>query len=217
MTMARNKYPEETRRKILDVARRLFYEKGYDNTTIQDIIDGLGGLTKGVIYHHFKSKQEILKSVVESKGVYDDQFNWYENWQGETGMEKIKTQILKSLQNLERHAILYSAEVLLKTPRMIGEVYLSCLNENVEYLQVYIDEGIADGSIVTLYPKELAEFISLTMNIWLGLNIVKYSKKELENKMYFLQNAFQSINVPIIDNEILDATFRLYDYIQSRK
>ena len=215
--MARNKYPEETRRKILDVARRLFYEKGYDNTTIQDIIDGLGGLTKGVIYHHFKSKQEILKSVVESKGVYDDQFNWYENWQGETGMEKIKTQILKSLQNLERHAMLYSAEVLLKTPRMIGEVYLSCLNENVEYLQVYIDEGIADGSIVTLYPKELAEFISLTMNIWLGLNIVKYSKKELENKMYFLQNAFQSINVPIIDNEILDATFRLYDYIQSRK
>ena len=154
---------------------------------------------------------------MESKGVYDDQFNWYENWQGETGMEKIKTQILKSLQNLERHAILYSAEVLLKTPRMIGEVYLSCLNENVEYLQVYIDEGIADGSIVTLYPKELAEFISLTMNIWLGLNIVKYSKKELENKMYFLQNAFQSINVPIIDNEILDATFRLYDYIQSRK
>lgn len=215
--MARNKYPEETRRKILDVARRLFYEKGYDNTTIQDIIDGLGGLTKGVIYHHFKSKQEILKGVVESKGVYDDQFNWYENWQGETGMEKIKMQILKSLQNLERHAILYSAEVLLKTPRMIGEVYLSCLNENVEYLQVYIDEGIADGSIVTLYPKELAEFISLTMNIWLGLNIVKYSKKELENKMYFLQNAFQSINVPIIDNEILDATFRLYDYIQSRK
>lgn len=215
--MARNKYPEETRRKILDVAGRLFYEKGYDNTTIQDIIDGLGGLTKGVIYHHFKSKQEILKSVVESNGVSDDQFKWYENWQGETGMEKIKMQILKSLKNLERHAILYSAEVLLKTPRMIGEVYLSSINENAEYLQVYIDEGIADGSIVTLYPKELAEFISLTMNIWLGLNIVKYSKKELENKMYFLQNAFQSINVPIIDNEILDATFRLYDYIQSRK
>ena len=92
-------------------------------------------------------------------------------------MEKIKMQILKSLQYLERHAILYSAEVLLKTPRMIGEVYLSCLNENVEYLQVYIDEGIADGSIVTLYLKELAAFISLTMNIWLGLNIVKYSKK----------------------------------------
>ena len=55
--MARNKYPEETKKKILEVARELFYIKGYDNTTIQDIVDNLGGLTKGVIYHHFKSKQ----------------------------------------------------------------------------------------------------------------------------------------------------------------
>ena len=48
--MARNKYPEETKKKILEVARELFYIKGYDNTTIQDIVDNLGGLTKGVIY-----------------------------------------------------------------------------------------------------------------------------------------------------------------------
>jgi len=215
--MGRNKYPEETRKKILDVARQLFYEKGYDNTTIQDIIDGLGGLTKGVIYHHFKSKQNILESVIDNLGVSEEQSNWYENWQGETGLEKIRLQILKSLQNFERYAILYSSEVLLKSPRMIGEVYLSNLNEGAGYLKVYIDEGIADGSIITHYPEELSEFISLTMNIWLGLNIVRYSRKELENKMYFLQNAFHSINVPLINDAILNATFGLHDYIQSRK
>ena len=55
--MSRNKYPEETVNLILDVSQRLFIEKGYDNTTIQDIIDELGGLTKGAIYHHFSSKQ----------------------------------------------------------------------------------------------------------------------------------------------------------------
>ena len=49
--MARNRNPEETRRKILEVSKDLFLEKGFDNTSIQDIIDGLGGLTKGVIYH----------------------------------------------------------------------------------------------------------------------------------------------------------------------
>lgn len=215
--MGRNKYPEETRKKILDVARQLFYEKGYDNTTIQDIIDGLGGLTKGVIYHHFKSKQDILESVMDSLGVSNGQSKWYENWQGETGLEKIKLQILKSLQNFERYAILYSAEVLLKSPRMIGDAYLSSLNEGAGYLQVYIDEGVADGSIITSYPRELSEFISLTMNIWLGLNIVRYSREELQNKMYFLQNAFQSINIPLIDDTILNATFSLHDYIQSRK
>lgn len=41
--MARNKNPEETVNLILDVAYRLFMEKGYEYTSIQDIIDHLGG------------------------------------------------------------------------------------------------------------------------------------------------------------------------------
>lgn len=45
--MARNKYPEITVEKILEVSQRLFLTKGYDNTTIQDIVDELGGLTRG--------------------------------------------------------------------------------------------------------------------------------------------------------------------------
>ena len=61
--MARNKYPEVTVEKILDVAHRLFLEKGYDNTTIQDIVDNLDGLSKGAVYHHFKSKEEIMDAV----------------------------------------------------------------------------------------------------------------------------------------------------------
>ena len=40
--MARNKYPEETYQLILDVSTRLFFEKGYEQTSLQDIIDGLG-------------------------------------------------------------------------------------------------------------------------------------------------------------------------------
>ena len=57
--MARNKHPEETIKKILDAAQQLFTQKGYENTSIQDIIDQLGGLSKGAIYHHFRSKEEI--------------------------------------------------------------------------------------------------------------------------------------------------------------
>ena len=61
--MARNKYPEITEARILDAAERLFLEKGYENTTIQDIVDALGDLTKGAVYHHFKSKEEIVDAV----------------------------------------------------------------------------------------------------------------------------------------------------------
>ena len=44
--MARNKHPEETVAKILDVSMRLFTEQGYEHTTIQDIVDALG-MSKG--------------------------------------------------------------------------------------------------------------------------------------------------------------------------
>ena len=47
--MARNKYPEITVEKILDAAQRLVMAKCYVNTTIQDIVDELGGLTKGAV------------------------------------------------------------------------------------------------------------------------------------------------------------------------
>ena len=65
--MARNRHPEETVTLILDVAFRLFMEKGYEYTSIQDILDQLGGLSKGAIYHHFKSKEEILVAVVDHR------------------------------------------------------------------------------------------------------------------------------------------------------
>ena len=96
--MARNKYPEETYQLILDVSTRLFFEKGYEQTSLQDIIDGLGGLTKGAIYYHFRSKEEILIAVVErmSKGnsammkeIRDDP--------SLTGKEKIEKMFAKSL------------------------------------------------------------------------------------------------------------------------
>ncbi|HAG42615.1 MAG TPA: TetR/AcrR family transcriptional regulator, partial [Clostridium sp.] len=64
--MARNKYPEETREQILDISSRLFIEKGYEKTSIQDIINKLQ-MSKGAIYHHFKSKEEILQGVLDRK------------------------------------------------------------------------------------------------------------------------------------------------------
>ena len=67
--MARNKHPEETVAKILDVSMRLFTEQGYEHTTIQDIVDALG-MSKGAIYHHFKSKEDILDKLTDR--YYDE-------------------------------------------------------------------------------------------------------------------------------------------------
>ena len=52
--MARNAHPEVTRQRILDAAKKLFAQKGYERTTIQDILDELEDLSKGAIYHQIK-------------------------------------------------------------------------------------------------------------------------------------------------------------------
>lgn len=77
--MARNKYPEVTVEKILEVAKRLFMEKGYEETTIQDIVEGLGGLTKGAIYHHFKSKEDIMDAVSDQMFFENNPFEAVRN------------------------------------------------------------------------------------------------------------------------------------------
>ncbi len=53
-----------TRRVILAAALQLFLKKGYKEVSYQDLI-GRTGLSKGAIYHHFKSKEELLVSVFE--------------------------------------------------------------------------------------------------------------------------------------------------------
>ena len=60
--MPRNKYPEVTEKAILDTAKRLFLEHGYEHVTLQDIAEACG-LTRGAIYHHFHGKEEMLDAV----------------------------------------------------------------------------------------------------------------------------------------------------------
>ena len=86
--MARNKYPEVTVEKILDAAQRLFLEKGYENTTIQDIVNELGGLTKGAVYHHFKSKEEIMDAVNDRMFFSNNPFEAVQGRGDLSGLEK---------------------------------------------------------------------------------------------------------------------------------
>jgi AcrR family transcriptional regulator len=55
--------PGTTRSAILDKAADLFSDRGYAETSMSDLAEGLG-LSKAAIYHHFESKESILKNLV---------------------------------------------------------------------------------------------------------------------------------------------------------
>jgi AcrR family transcriptional regulator len=55
---------EQTRKQILETAQRLFAERGYDATSLQLIADEMA-LTKAAVYYHFRTKNAILRAVLQ--------------------------------------------------------------------------------------------------------------------------------------------------------
>lgn len=58
----KKKSTQNTKKKIVSAAWKLFYEQGYDDTTVDDIV-GESGTSKGSFYHYFSSKDELLSSL----------------------------------------------------------------------------------------------------------------------------------------------------------
>lgn len=56
----------KTRRQIVDVADRLFYEHGFEATSFADISKSVG-LSRGNFYYHFRTKDEILGAVIAQR------------------------------------------------------------------------------------------------------------------------------------------------------
>ncbi|MDR0268046.1 TetR/AcrR family transcriptional regulator [Paenibacillus sp.] len=62
------KKAEERRNEILDAADELFGQKGFDGTSTNDILEKVG-IARGTLYHHFKSKEDIMDALIERYSV----------------------------------------------------------------------------------------------------------------------------------------------------
>lgn len=204
--MARNKHPEETVNLILDVALRLFMEKGYEHTSIQDIINQLGGLSKGAIYHHFKSKEDILVAVTDRMTEESNRMlAVIRDRKDITGKEKLKIIFKESILRPVQNDIFTVAPDLSNNPRLIFSIFRETMDEAApDYIESIIKQGILDGSIQTDYPAELAELIILAANIWMNPMIFNNSAEEACRKFMVFQQMMQGFGLDIVDNEMLD-------------
>lgn len=216
--MARNKYPEETRNLIIDTAAKLFVEKGYDNTSIQDIIDNLGGLSKGAIYHHFKSKEEIMNAA-------SDKFFEGANQKMDgifcrtdiSGKEKIRQLLRISFFDAAQEMFFTAAPDIMNNPRLLV-LYLQEIQKEVPDMIIpLIEEGIADGSIQTEYPRELAEVFMLLGNIWINPLIYKCTGEESVKKMKYFQHILRLLGLDIIEEDIFEQLKKYLDIYAEHK
>ena len=64
------KNARNTRGKIVNAAWKLFYEQGYEDTTVEEIID-LSGTSKGSFYHYFDGKDALLSTL---SSLFDEKY-----------------------------------------------------------------------------------------------------------------------------------------------
>ena|SRR5216683_414033 len=151
------------RNEILDVARRLVDTKGYEQMTIQDILDDLR-ISKGAFYHYFDSKQALLEAMIERMGE---------------GVEQLVLAIVHdpALPALEKLQRVFDMLNRLKTARK--EFFLPLLrvwyaDDNaivrqklrVAWLKLVapwysaiIRQGIQEGVFTTSYPDQVGEVV----------------------------------------------------------
>ncbi|MFB9330847.1 TetR/AcrR family transcriptional regulator [Paenibacillus aurantiacus] len=210
--MARNKYPEETTNQILTVALNLFIEKGYEQTSIQDIINGLGGLTKGAIYHHFKSKEEIMQAVIVHlfkdademlSGVRDDKEL--------SGLEKLRKISQVSLNNPAQNEMATVGPNLLRNPKLLAAQIEHMIERAIPiYIQPIIEQGMRDGSIRTDYPRELSEVLLVLTNLWLNPAVIPATPEMMLRKVRVFDEILKGLGLDLFDEQMFQRYEELF-------
>ena len=206
--MPRNKYPEETRQKILDAATKLFVEKGFEDTTVLDIIGETGGLTRGAFYHHFKSKDDVLMAALGRYWEQNAPFDNIDQIKAVNGLEKLKKVITIAVgRNVATEANKAMANLTLDTlssPRFFYQHYKDNL-ESVQWLLPMIEEGMADGSIPQGNAKVLAELLMLLLNFWIVPQIFPGSDADIFARVDIIERIFDMLGIPILTDEMGEA------------
>ena len=176
------KDPEIRRAEIMDAAMLLFMEKGYANTTTQDIVDKVN-ISRGLLYYHFKNKEDILYCLVErySEKLLRD-IHVIVNDDDKTAIEKIRAFIdatIISTDNVSAEGTELQKTVDLKENRyMLDKLSHKLIEKLTIYFERIINQGILEKVFFVKYPSETAEFL-MTAYVFVSNNIgIKTSKKE---------------------------------------
>lgn len=204
--MARNKYPEKTIRLILDTAQRLFIEKGYDNTSLQDIMDETG-LSKGAIYHHFSSKEDILEKICCRIGEENGQrLAAVRDDKSLSGAEKLREILRSAMLHPNQTQIAGIVPYLLDHPRFLAIHLRELFNITApDYIVPILEEGIADGTIRCNEPAALAEAILVLLDIWINPILRPSRREETAARLRVFQTMTRAMGLDILDDPVIAA------------
>lgn len=187
-----------SKKRITQTAMTLFLQKGYEETTMREIVHK-SGRSKGAIYHHFSSKQEILNFQISLEMdnlrqcldalISNNQLNAQQKFKG------ILTYFFEnpSLTELTR---LHWAE---KLPFALLETLKNSLTVVSQYIEAIIQQEIKENKLNCHYSKELSEILVLLFDIWLDPSIVDFDYQTACQRIDFIALLLEKFDLPLLD------------------
>lgn len=149
----------KTKRKIFETSMKLFAEKGYDATSVEDITSAVG-VAKGTLYYHFSSKEEIFNFLIEEgvkllQNSVDIKTEKLDNY-----IDKIKAIVLIEIKIV----IKYEDFITILLSQLYGKdaINQKCQKHVFEYIdkiEKIVEEGMEKGEIKKGDPKVIASEI----------------------------------------------------------
>ncbi len=166
----------KTKRKIFETSMKLFAEKGYDATSIEDITATVG-VAKGTLYYHFSSKEEIFNFLIEEgikllQNSVDIKTSKHNNY-----IDKIKAIVLIQIKIVAKYENIIT--ILLSQFWGTKERNKKCQELVYQYIgkiEKIVQEGIEKGEIKKGDTRAIASEI-----YGLICSTLVYKKREIEN------------------------------------
>lgn len=158
IVMKKIKEYDERKGEILNVAMQLFATKGYQRTTINDILKEVQ-IAKGTFYYYFKSKEEVLDAIIESvTQVAENRVQEVYKRQDLEPKEKLIEAILAlNVQSPDNEGVLeelHEAENALMHQKSLNQIVIKVS----PILAKIVEEGVEKGCFHTAYASELSEY-----------------------------------------------------------
>lgn len=149
----------KTKRKIFETSMKLFAEKGYDATSIEEITATVG-VAKGTLYYHFSSKEEIFKFLVEEGVKLLKNSIAIKTTKLNNSIDKIRAVVLIELKVLVKYESFMT--IILSEIWGTGDRSKMCRDYVFEYIQMIqeiVEEGMKNKEIIEADPNVIASGI----------------------------------------------------------
>ncbi len=140
---------------ILDIAEVLFNEKGYNETTVEDILKE-SGIAKGTLYYHFKNKEDILLAMIERQiELRELSMRQITEDKESSSAEKL----FRVITLLSKSGVLAESLHETENAELHPKSFTRSLMRFVPILTEMVESGIEKGDFSTPYPKESVELL----------------------------------------------------------